>query len=362
MYKYLMDKNESIIFIDLEADADKKNRASATLIQLAAVKVKENKKIEEMNLCCFKNEIRERISNLIDRPVNYFNNKNFVSEKDAYIKLLNFSNNSKIFSFGNFDNFLLERIYSRNKLKKNNIKFIKTLDLQPKINKSLRMKNVSLTNAAKILNVSIFNNHHDALNDANLLWYVYKKIKGNNINNDEIINRARLIKFLPSLTSREYVNREKINKNIHLNEEYNYVFISILKKDKYEIIKKEKVFEYWPDMEEVEKKYFVTFNIEIIEYNKDLKITNKLSYKVNEPKEDFNLEDHFKKNEIYSIIKWNLNNLFIVNSKTILNYYSTIFKQQLFTIQDNNVINKMSNIEEVKKIKKFVQESIDKFR
>lgn len=74
-----MDKKQPIIFMDLEANAEKnKNRSKAELLQLSAIKVLNGKIVEEFNEYCFNRKIYKRISNLlkkmsIDLIITYLN-------------------------------------------------------------------------------------------------------------------------------------------------------------------------------------------------------------------------------------------------------------------------------------------------
>lgn len=207
-----MNNNKFIVFMDLEADSAKwKQRSKAELLQLSGVKTFNGEIVGKFNEYCFNEKISKKISNLLRKEREWFNNKQFKSPKEVYKLFYEFSKECKVYNFGSFDSLVFKTIYKKYFKKYNNIKLIHLEDFNKKIENKIKIKNQSLINIAKILNIDI-KEEHNALLDSILLFKIFKKINNPNFNLNEYKIRSNLIKFYPKLTGLEFVDF-KLNNN-----------------------------------------------------------------------------------------------------------------------------------------------------
>ena len=360
-----MDKKQPIIFMDLEANAEKnKNRSKAELLQLSAIKVLNGKIVEEFNEYCFNRKIYKRISNLLKKDEYWFNNNLFKSTQKVYELFYEFSKGCEIYSFGNFDNLIFGIIYRKNFKKNKSIHFIKSIDFQHEVSKKMKLKNPSLKKTANILNIRV-EKEHEALFDSKLLFEIFKKISSSNFNLKKYKTRKELINFYPFLTSCEFVDFRLNNKKYLLNKKYNLVCINLTQKvinEKEERINNKDVFvsnNLNQEIDEILTKKYVILKIKITIFNNDLKIIDNIEIDKKYEKENIDSKDFQEINKLEQIIKKYENDIFICETKKILNSFSTLWNRQFYFILNKFKFNK--NINELKKIKNKIDLSIQEF-
>ncbi len=274
--------NLARVFVDVEADNQENKRP---LLQLSAIKIIDNK-IFEFNQFCFQKRINSRISNLLKKERNFFNNNTFKTSKEVIQMFYEFSKDCNIYSYGNLDNEILSREIKENNM---NIK-IKVDDVIGLISSKLKSgnRNNGLIKISKVLGINS-SETHDALDDAKTLWKVYDKVLQSDFNHDDYKLQKELIKYLPSHISSEYVDF----KNAYipkLSFENNFVLIESNIKDDFndfnsftkdlEVSEEDLIFS--DALKEFSEEIFIkrTANLKLTSYDNNLNKINELSFKV----------------------------------------------------------------------------------
>lgn len=107
-----------LVFLDLEAENIKTNRVKNHLLQLSAISFDEKGITNIFNeYCYYENNLSHRISNLLNKPINFFKNQKFLKESELIEKFFEFIKGYNVYSYGTFDQLVFEKTFSRIKMK-----------------------------------------------------------------------------------------------------------------------------------------------------------------------------------------------------------------------------------------------------
>lgn len=181
-------KNKKVAFIDIEANQIKKN---IYMLEFSIFN-SESDSIMKFVECQQKSPLNTEVSELLKKHKYYYKNKQ-ISEKQAYLELIELSKTYELVCFGNYDQTILDAIQRRYKLERIKLTdFLEELSLIFNIDKN---RTPSLNNFKNICEIDWNEeNDHNSYWDAKYLKDVYLKINSNK-NNPNFIDsyKKRLI-------------------------------------------------------------------------------------------------------------------------------------------------------------------------
>lgn len=343
---------KNTVFIDLEADSPSDH---SFLLQVGAIKIDEDGKIQKFNQYCYRKKISTRISNLLKKEKDFFNNTNYKGEDQVIKNFLKFSKNCKIFSFGDFDQKIIEKVFERNNRSLKNAKKIKIINIQNKMSKKLKCVNkkkrtYSLNDIALILDIK-FNKEHNALIDAEILARAYKILFSQNFNLNFYKEKIEKITYFPKKISSEFINF-KTNKLIELKQDFKIILIDADIKNKKNNFKND----FFCENENINNTFIISDSmineyenmnisriakIKIFEFNNSLVLQKKQKLLFEIKNNSIQYQNH---KEIEKIIKNNFDSLFLINWKMFLNDFAKKFNIQFYFLNYLNFPKYLDNI------------------
>ena len=286
-------KNKTIIFFDVEANQYKKNGIiNHYLLQISALKIRNNQIIDKINLFCRCNQpINKQVLDLLNKKSWFFKNQKMTDQK-AYSEFHKMCKDSDlIVSYGNYDEVVLKDLCKRNNIKYDLEIFDFCLFVE-KFFKKNKIQCPSLNSLCNSFDVKI-KNEHNALSDTFSLWKVFKKYNKKNLDDGIILKKVAFELLRPKIYKQKLHSSKKYNKPSFENNMY-FIFIDLKSKNNY-------------DDEGIRINTIVKLKIEIFNKNK-------------------NLVDELKLEKI------------IIEKDEIVSVLHEIFKEKIFNKIDNSIL------------------------
>lgn len=222
----IIDFSKAIIYLDIESS---QCRGVPKIIQIAGLKIENNKIIDKINLWSNpKEKVSEHILNMVNRSQEFLNGKK--SNAYVYKEFLQFSNGiEQIVVFGDFDQRVLDFQSERYSLP--SVKLINIQDdFFTKIIKSKTCK-ISLSSIASIFNIEDYQKDvHNALLDSYMLFNVVQATKKSDV--DDLHKKMLFSMIKPRKKiygNKSEIKIEKVEFKLDLNFKLNYFNIEIQK-------------------------------------------------------------------------------------------------------------------------------------
>ncbi len=204
---------EDIVIVDFEANQIDK---IDYLLQFGCIKkTKDKKEIKISGNVYQEKPLSRHVSNYINKPPYFFKNKKFMLEKEAYIKLLEFTKGCKVITYGSYDQRLIDSVANRYKLET-----IPLIDIS-RIFENKTKNAPSLSKLAYLFGIDETKyQRHDSFDDALLLYDVFMKycsIK------DKIDLQQTLSLLNIELLRPKVKTKQKVQSNTQINENHFYV-------------------------------------------------------------------------------------------------------------------------------------------
>ncbi len=214
-----------LVFLDLEADQHKQDKTSKFqnyLLQIGCIKTNNLEVVEsyfEEVYCPW--YINYHVAYVINKPCGYFNNEEFINEKEAYLKLLKFIGDSEVVVHGDYDQKILDDIAERYNLQK-----IKVIDVSGAFRHKKLIPSISKLIRAFGIDDNKFEKH-SSIDDAKALLEIFKSCS--QLKNEEELEYIKQLIILEHCRPYNYRRKwkkatEEEDKNIELANEHYYIF------------------------------------------------------------------------------------------------------------------------------------------
>ncbi len=225
-------KNKTIIFFDIEANQYKKGEiTSHYLLQISALKIKDNQIIDKMNLFCKCDQpINKQVLDLLNKKAWFFKNQK-ITEQKAYSDFYKMCKGSDlIVSYGNYDEVVLKDLCKRNNIEYD-LEIFDFCLLVEKFFKANKIQCPSLNSLCNSFDVKV-KSEHNALSDTFSLWKIFKKYNRKSISDETILEKVVFELLRPKISKQKLHKTNKYNKPSFENNMY-FIFIDLKSKNNY---------------------------------------------------------------------------------------------------------------------------------